>query len=110
MFWLVYCEVTQLLILMDDEENETEFFMHTFDMDDKHPSFQMASVVYWAFTTLSTVGFGDYNARSNFERVFCSFIFLFGVSVFSYIMGIFINILDEISKLNSDLDDGDHLT
>ena len=51
-------------------------------------------VVYYAFTSLSTVGFGDYHPRSNEERLFCSMILLFGVAIFSYMMGIFIEILN----------------
>tara|TARA_B110000285_G_scaffold154438_1_gene172301 strand:+ start:997 stop:2052 length:1056 start_codon:yes stop_codon:yes gene_type:complete len=67
-------------------------------------------VVYYAFTSLSTVGFGDFNPRSDSERLVCSFILLFGVAIFSYIMGIFIEILDQYKNLNADLDDGDNLS
>jgi hypothetical protein len=56
---------------------------------------QSIIVMYWAFTTLSTVGFGDYNPRSDGERLMCAFFMLFGVAIFSYIMGIFIEILDQ---------------
>jgi len=35
---------------------------------------QSIIVVYWAFTTLSTVGFGDYNPRSDSERLMCAFL------------------------------------
>ena len=66
-------------------------------------------VVYYAFTSLSTVGFGDYHPRSNEERLFCSMILLFGVAIFSYMMGIFIEILNNYQRLNADLDDGDNL-
>jgi len=66
-------------------------------------------VVYYAFTSLSTVGFGDYYPKSDFERVLCAIILLFGVAIFSYIMGNFINILDQYQNLNSDLDEGDEL-
>ena len=50
-------------------------------------------VVYFAFTTLSTVGFGDYNPKSEIERIVTTFILLVGVACFSYIMGQFIDIL-----------------
>jgi potassium voltage-gated channel Eag-related subfamily H protein 8 len=66
-------------------------------------------VVYYAFTSLSTVGFGDFYPKSDFERVLCAIILLFGVAIFSYIMGNFINILDQYNNLNSDLDEGDEL-
>ena len=61
------------------------------------------------FTSLSTVGFGDLHPRGNFERLFCAFILMFGVAIFSYIMGIFIDILSEFQSYNADLDDGDAL-
>jgi hypothetical protein len=55
---------------------------------------------YYSFTSLSTVGFGDFNPRSDIERLVVAFILLFGVAVFSYMMGIFIEILDEFKELN----------
>ena len=49
--------------------------------------------MYFAFTTLSTVGFGDYAPRSNLERLVFTAVLLGGVAIFSYIMGVFIEIL-----------------
>jgi len=66
--------------------------------------------MYYSFTSLTTVGFGDYNPRSEFERIFCAMILLFGVAIFSYIMGNFIEILEQIKQLDEELDDGDNLT
>ena len=66
--------------------------------------------MYYAFTSLSTVGFGDYHPRSDMERLFCALILLFGVAIFSYVMGIFISILGTYNSLNADLDDGDNLS
>lgn len=37
-------------------------------------------------TSLSTVGFGDYYPKNDYERIVGSFILLIGVTVFSYIM------------------------
>lgn len=42
---------------------------------------------YFAFTTLATVGFGDYYPVSPIERVLFTVVFIGGVSMFSYIMG-----------------------
>ena len=50
-------------------------------------------LIYFAFTTLSTVGFGDFNPKSDFERLICVIILVFGVAIFSYIMGNFVEIL-----------------
>jgi hypothetical protein len=67
-------------------------------------------VTYWAFTTLSTVGFGDFYPRSNAERLLCAFILLFGVTIFSYIMGNYILILNSLKSLQDDFDDGEKLS
>jgi hypothetical protein len=53
----------------------------------------MISVCYFAFSTLATVGYGDYHPVSNAEMMVGSFIILFGVAVFSFIMGSFIEML-----------------
>lgn len=45
------------------------------------------SLLYFSFTTLSTVGLGDYVPKSNSERLVIIVIFLFGISIFSLIMG-----------------------
>jgi len=61
------------------------------------------------FTSLSTVGFGDFRPYSSLERLVCATVLLLGVAIFSYIMGKFIEILDVFKSLNDSLDDGDNL-
>ena len=41
---------------------------------------------YFSFTTLCTIGLGDYVPVSNEERALAVIVFLGGVSIFSYIM------------------------
>ena len=45
------------------------------------------ALLYFSFTTLTTVGFGDLHPSSDAERLFMAFGMLFGVSLFSYYMG-----------------------
>jgi hypothetical protein len=78
-------------------------------MRDSEPSRISLITTYFAFTSLSTVGFGDFHPRSNAERMFCAMILLFGVAIFSMIMGDFIDILHSFQFLNQTLDDGDNL-
>lgn len=52
------------------------------------------TIIYYSFTSLTTVGFGDYHPKSDFERLLCLFILMFGVAIFSYIMGNFIQIVE----------------
>jgi hypothetical protein len=66
-------------------------------------------MIYYAFTSLSTVGFGDFSPRSDAERLFIAVVLLMGVSIFSYIMGNLIEIIDEIKLIEADIDDGDNL-
>ena len=55
----------------------------------------MIILMYFSFTSLTTVGFGDYNPRSDVERFFIAFGLLFGVAIFSVIMNNFMEIIDQ---------------
>ena len=59
--------------------------------------------IYFAFTSLSTVGFGDYYPVSSLERLVCAFVLLIGVAMFSYILGELIQGVNRINKLNKPL-------
>ena len=65
--------------------------------------------MYFAFTSLSTVGFGDLAPRSDIERMVGSFVLLFGVAIFSMIMANFMDILTNLQTFNAGFDDGDNL-
>lgn len=65
----------------------------------------LIKLVYFSFTSLSTVGFGDFNPKSDAERLLCAFILMLGVAIFTMIMGNFSSILTEITLMNADLGD-----
>jgi len=67
-------------------------------------------VIYFAFTTLSTVGFGDFNPKSELERIITTFILLIGVAIFSFIMGDFISILMSYQTVTADNEDSENLS
>lgn len=48
---------------------------------------------------MSTVGFGDYSPRSNEERTIGSFLLLLGVAIFSYILGVFLELIQNFQAL-----------
>ena len=54
---------------------------------------------YFSFTTLSTVGFGDFEPKSNTERIFVAFGMLAGVAIFSSVLSDFIEMFDVIKDL-----------
>ena len=72
-----------------DEVND---FITYFKIDDgkTYKQWDRAIVMtYYAFTSLSTVGFGDYHPRNEFERVVCAILLLVGNALFGYIVGDF---------------------
>jgi len=47
----------------------------------------MILLIYFTFTSLTTVGLGDITPKSNIERVIIAFALLYGVTIFSYFLG-----------------------
>lgn len=67
--------------------NEDDFtFYNYYGMKELGDMDNLIRVVYFSFTTLSTIGLGDFNPKSEIERFMTIFILLFGVVCFSYIM------------------------
>lgn len=62
------------------------FFKACYDFKDISMTNEIIVLDYFTFTTLSTVGFGDYNPKSNIERLILAFLMLFGVAIFSIVM------------------------
>lgn len=56
------------------------------------------------------MGFGDFNPKSEIERVACTIILLVGVATFSYIMGQFIEILMNLQDSTADNEDSENLS
>ena len=76
-------------------------FFNEYELKDKNDWDNLIIVIYFAFTTLSTVGFGDFNPKSPSERLITVGILLIGVALFSYIMGQFIDILMKLQDLTA---------
>jgi len=58
--------------------------------------------MYFMMTSLSTVGFGDFYPVNDLERIIGSFLLLFGVIVFSYIMMKLADMIINFNELNGD--------
>jgi hypothetical protein len=67
-------------------------------------------LTYYAFTSLSTVGFGDYVPRSSEERIFVSIALYIGVLLFSYILQGFLNMVEKMKNFNYDFEECDKLS
>jgi hypothetical protein len=64
---------------------------------------QYISALYWAFQTLTTVGYGDMQGKTMEERVFSIMWILFGVAFYSFTIGNLQSILSEIDANSSEL-------
>lgn len=107
MFFYLYCFFTREYF---PENTGDSNFIDYYSLSDKEDSYITVISVYYSFTTLSTVGFGDYAPRSNKERLLISFNFIFGVAIFSYMMGNFIEMVDKYKRLSADTDCADELS
>lgn len=65
--------------------------------------------MYFSFTTLSTVGFGDLYPVADVERFIAIFILLFGVAMFTIIKDNFCQILFSFMDLRANFDDSDNI-
>jgi hypothetical protein len=60
--------------------------------------------MYYSFTTLSTVGFGDVRPYGDLERLFTVIILVAGVSIFSVFLGDLGTLIEKYNELNADLE------
>ena len=84
---------TGLLIYILFDISNSDFFAQ-FELEEKSTSELIITFWYFSFTTITTVGLGDYYPVSNFDRLFFSFYILAAVLVFSVVM----SELDEVLR------------
>ena len=75
----------------------------------QEPSLVFTKLLYFAFTSLTTVGFGDFHPRSDTERVFIAFGLLLGVAVFSIVIGNILLMIDSYKKFHEIYEDSEAL-
>ena len=88
MSWLIMCRLEYHWFY--DELHmmgESNLFFSYFNLDERNDMYQLLASMYFAFTSFSTVGLGDYYPRSSLERVFGTVILCLGVMIFSSLAG-----------------------
>ncbi|KAH8075765.1 voltage-gated potassium channel [Aureococcus anophagefferens] len=59
------------------------------------------AAMYWAFTTMTTVGYGDITPAGDMERIYAIFAMLMGVSFYSYIIASVSSMVSSIDSKNA---------
>ena len=105
LLWILFCK-----LLNDPNDMNTFLNYQDYGLQDASDQKLTVVAVYFAFTSLSTVGFGDFVPRSDIERIMGAFIMLSGVAIFSTIMDQFIGMMFLIKQFNKSFDEGDKLS
>jgi len=61
------------------------------------------SSIYFAVTTMLTVGYGDISGKTPIEKVFCSLSILITCCVFAYAMSVIGTIIDSMDQKESEI-------
>lgn len=112
MIWLIVCEAVEDLYydrnyhtmklrhIPEYDKIKGKYFITVFETFEDHPYTVAIMLLYYSFTTITTVGFGDYKPISNSERVLATLMMFLGTIVFSIIMGKFSNTLEVLFTSN----------
>ena len=87
------------------EAHVVEDFEEVFLVGEISISRKVTILVYYSFTTLSTVGFGDYHPISDSERIIQSLLLLVGVASFTYIINSFMSIVVLYENISLNFED-----
>jgi len=107
--YYIYCDISNDLVAVGWNVGKDNNFISVYFEGWSNGNRALA-VLYFLFTTLSTVGFGDYHPKNEFEQAFTAFVLLSGVCIFGVLMGVFIDIMDEFLGMDADFDDGENLS
>lgn len=109
---MIFCEMVDDHILRNRTTEKVDF-IKTYELEldsDKYTEpGKVIKAMYYSFTTLSTVGFGDISPQTDYEMLVCALIMFFGVALFSLLIGMFQDIIDTFKQIDADIGDGDML-
>jgi CRP-like cAMP-binding protein len=74
--------VTWAAVRFNDDGDTSDDWKTNFDT-----SLLYTNSIYWAVTTMATVGYGDINTQSNTERAFCILVMFLGATTFGFMLG-----------------------
>ena len=89
-------------------EDEKTFFTE-YKIYQKTPLKRLLLSCYYVLTGLTTVGYGDYNATNEYEKIFGITVMFLGVAIFSYVMSEFSDQINIYNQTFGDRDKGSDL-
>lgn len=121
-YWFIFSATVHEYKFNESIDDPESFAKQTIEDNENHPTFvnhmthdgvawslfdisgpgRAIITTYYAMTSLSTVGFGDYYPLSDEERVVCSFVLLFGVMLFSIFMGQLLDMIENFQNLDNE--------
>lgn len=99
--WFIYCEFIADYIKGLDTTFLDSNALHPFETREHQDI--LITTMYYGFTTLSTVGFGDLTPLNSPERFVCAFIMLFGVAITSLVLSWFLDLIATFKTFDQDL-------
>ena len=120
-YWLIFVQVGYMIQHGVDEDHDEELELMNYsqftsfisndgwDIKEKTSFDQVIIATYFALTSLSTVGLGDFYPISDIERLMGSFVLLAGVCMMSYVLSSLRFMIKNIDKLNGEFEQRDEL-
>ena len=71
-------------------------FYNAYGLSERADLETLTIVLYFMFSTLSTVGLGDFNPKSEIERLVMTLVLMIGVAAFSFIVTNLIEIVIDV--------------
>nr|CCA15894.1 potassium/sodium hyperpolarizationactivated cyclic nucleotidegated channel putative [Albugo laibachii Nc14]CCA26917.1 potassium/sodium hyperpolarizationactivated cyclic nucleotidegated channel putative [Albugo laibachii Nc14] len=79
--------------------DKTVWFTNTYFQNPNSLSSKYVASLYWAITTMATVGYGDIYAVTPSERSYATFVMIGGAIIFAYVIGTVIEIVSHSKTL-----------
>ncbi len=91
-----------LVGLSGGDDIEEGGWVYRFDYQDKAVPVRYIASLYWAFSTLTTVGYGDISARTSPEQIYAMVTFLLGVSWYAFVVSSISQVMQSFDSTSSE--------
>lgn len=98
---LVACVWHGLVVLNEQDSNKERHWVKTNQLTEVSTSRVYLISLYWAFTTMTTVGYGDITVVTNNEKAFAIVVMIIGGICFGYIVGNVTSMLENLDMVGA---------